>query len=167
MAYETVDDHSCLGSETTLNVDKRSAWRARCIRLANTNKGEIMTIMNSEVDLPRIPLTVIVALLLTSVTAPETLAQSSTSAILEEVIVTARKREEGLQAVPLSVTAFGSSQSAPLRRRTDAPALPQLKLPHPSPSTSCDGVDRRVCITLLIACSPNYRQFSWHHLKSS
>jgi iron complex outermembrane receptor protein len=41
----------------------------------------------------------------------------STSALLEEVIVTARKREEGAQDVPLQVTAFNANQIEALKVR--------------------------------------------------
>ncbi|MFT7287877.1 MAG: iron complex outermembrane receptor protein [Halieaceae bacterium] len=43
--------------------------------------------------------------------------RGSASALLEEVIVTARKREEGSQDVPLAITAFGSDQIEALKVR--------------------------------------------------
>ena len=43
--------------------------------------------------------------------------RGASAAMLEEVIVTARKREEGMQDVPLSVTAFNSSQIDALKVR--------------------------------------------------
>ena len=46
--------------------------------------------------------------------APAAVAESGASGIIEEVIVTARKREDALQDVPLSVTAFTGEQ---LQRR--------------------------------------------------
>ena len=42
--------------------------------------------------------------------APAAFAESAATGIIEEVIVTARKREDTLQDVPLSVTAFGADQ---------------------------------------------------------
>ncbi len=44
-------------------------------------------------------------------------ASRSTSAMLEEVVVTARKRTESMQDVPLSVTAFGADQLEALKIR--------------------------------------------------
>jgi iron complex outermembrane receptor protein len=49
--------------------------------------------------------------------AQEPARQRSTSALMEEVVVTARKREEGSQDVPLSVTAYGSDQIEALKIR--------------------------------------------------
>jgi iron complex outermembrane receptor protein len=43
--------------------------------------------------------------------------RGSASAMLEEVVVTARKREEGAQEVPLSVTAFNANQLSTLKVR--------------------------------------------------
>ena len=42
---------------------------------------------------------------------------SNTSALLEEVIVTARKREESAQNVPISISAYGSQQLEALKIR--------------------------------------------------
>jgi iron complex outermembrane receptor protein len=60
-------------------------------------------------------------LALTSGLAPAAQAQESarrgSSALLEEVVVTARKREEGLQDVPLSVSAFNAEQIEALKVR--------------------------------------------------
>ena len=53
--------------------------------------------------------------LVSTVQAQET--RRGGSALLEEVIVTARKREEGAQDVPLSVTAFGADQIEALKVR--------------------------------------------------
>lgn len=44
-------------------------------------------------------------------------AAGNTSALLEEVMVTARKREEGAQEVPLSVSAYGAEQIEALKVR--------------------------------------------------
>ena len=44
-------------------------------------------------------------------------ARRSTSALLEEVVVTARKREEGSQDVPLSISALGADQLESLKIR--------------------------------------------------
>jgi len=44
-------------------------------------------------------------------------AESNSSALLEEVIVTARKRDESAQDVPISVTAYGSDQLEALKIR--------------------------------------------------
>ncbi|HCD54783.1 MAG TPA: TonB-dependent receptor, partial [Halieaceae bacterium] len=41
----------------------------------------------------------------------------STSSLLEEVVVTARKREEGSQEVPLSISALGADQLDALKIR--------------------------------------------------
>lgn len=49
--------------------------------------------------------------------AQEPQRRSSSSALLEEVVVTARLREEGSQDVPLSVTAFNSDQIDALKVR--------------------------------------------------
>ncbi|MFK7828188.1 MAG: TonB-dependent receptor [Congregibacter sp.] len=43
--------------------------------------------------------------------------RSNSAALLEEVVVTARKREEGSQDVPLSITAFGADQIEALKVR--------------------------------------------------
>ncbi|MEM0955956.1 MAG: TonB-dependent receptor, partial [Pseudomonadota bacterium] len=51
-----------------------------------------------------------------AVQAQET-RRGSAAALLEEVVVTARKREEGAQDVPLSVTAFNSDQLNALKVR--------------------------------------------------
>jgi len=54
----------------------------------------------------------VIALLVvsTAVTATTSLAQESTGFVLEEVIVTARKREENLQDTPLSIAAFTANE---------------------------------------------------------
>ncbi len=61
-------------------------------------------------------LAVAVAIGATSVSQPVA-AQRGSSALLEEVIVTARKREEGAQDVPLSISAFNSNQLDALKVR--------------------------------------------------
>lgn len=53
----------------------------------------------------------------TAAQAQEQPRRGSTSALLEEVVVTARKREEGSQDVPLSITAFGADQIEALKVR--------------------------------------------------
>jgi iron complex outermembrane recepter protein len=47
----------------------------------------------------------------------EKVSQSALSALLEEVVVTARKREESAQDVPLSVSAYGSDQLEAMKVR--------------------------------------------------
>jgi len=42
--------------------------------------------------------------------APLAHAQSQDSALLEEVVVTAQKQQENLQAVPMSIQAFGTTK---------------------------------------------------------
>lgn len=59
----------------------------------------------------RLPLTAVAAAVLTALAAPQGFAQSDTGADgLEEIVVTARKREEALQDVPLTVTAVGATK---------------------------------------------------------
>ena len=55
-------------------------------------------------------------LVATSVQAQEPVKRG-TAALLEEVVVTARKREEGAQEVPLSVSAYNSDQIDALKVR--------------------------------------------------
>jgi len=62
------------------------------------------------------------SLMLLSLAAPamaedEDESSSTVSALLEEVLVTARKREESAQNVPLSITAYGSQQLEALKIR--------------------------------------------------
>ena len=45
-----------------------------------------------------------------SVATPQAQAQQSDSAVLESIIVTAQKRQENLQDVPLSITALGTAR---------------------------------------------------------
>jgi iron complex outermembrane receptor protein len=52
-----------------------------------------------------------------STQAQEPVRRGTAATLLEEVIVTARKREEGLQEVPLSVSAFNSDQIQALKIR--------------------------------------------------
>ena len=47
--------------------------------------------------------------------APLAHAQSQDSALLEEVVVTAQKQQENLQAVPMSIQAFGTAKLDELR----------------------------------------------------
>ena len=59
----------------------------------------------------RLPLTAITAAVLTALAAPPGFAQSETGVDgLEEIVVTARKREEALQDVPLTVTAVSATK---------------------------------------------------------
>ena len=53
----------------------------------------------------------------TTAIAQEQDSGSNNSVLLEEVIVTARKRDESAQDVPLSVTAYGSDQLEALKIR--------------------------------------------------
>jgi iron complex outermembrane receptor protein len=57
------------------------------------------------------------ALMSSNALAQDELARRSASTLLEEVVVTARKREEGSQEVPLSVTAYNSDQIEALKVR--------------------------------------------------
>ncbi len=78
-----------------------------------------MTQQNSQTGFIK-PLTLAVGIASVGLTAPTAMAQNSeraTSALLEEVVVTARKREEGSQEVPLSISAFGSDQMDALKLR--------------------------------------------------
>ena len=43
---------------------------------------------------------------------PVALAQQTTAGGLEEIVVTAQKREENLQSVPISIQAFGTERLA-------------------------------------------------------
>ena len=70
------------------------------------------------------PLAMAVAVALSSVAlsssvtqAQEPVQRGASSALLEEVVVTARKREEGAQDVPLSISAFNASQIDALKIR--------------------------------------------------
>ena len=71
----------------------------------------------------RLPLTQAVAAaiatvaLTSTVQAQEDTRRGSAVSLLEEVVVTARKREEGAQDVPLSISAFGSEQLNALKVR--------------------------------------------------
>ena len=52
--------------------------------------------------------------------APITVPSAQAQAVLEEIIVTARKREESIQDVPVSVTSIGRElREASLRRLDD------------------------------------------------
>ena len=67
------------------------------------------------------PVSLIVATVAASVTVPSALAQEipsrSRSVLLEEVVVTARKRDESMQDVPVAVTAYGADQIDTLKVR--------------------------------------------------
>lgn len=65
------------------------------------------------------PLTALLSLALagTAGTAMAQGSKGSTAAMLEEVVVTARKREENIQDVPLSINAFGADQIEALKVR--------------------------------------------------
>lgn len=73
-----------------------------------------------------------------SATAQETERRVSASSMLEEVVVTARKREEGSQDVPLSITAFGSDQIEAMKVRD----LTSLKVGMPNVSLEDVGTTR-------------------------
>ncbi|HKK22970.1 MAG TPA: TonB-dependent receptor plug domain-containing protein, partial [Pseudohaliea sp.] len=55
--------------------------------------------------------------LATSAQAQDSQRRVGSAALLEEVVVTARKREEGSQDVPLAITAFGADQIEALKIR--------------------------------------------------
>lgn len=60
-----------------------------------------------------------IAIGITSITAPVTLfAEESSSRALEEIVVTSRRKNESVQDVPLSVTAFGEERIAQLKPTT-------------------------------------------------
>jgi iron complex outermembrane receptor protein len=86
------------------------------------------------------PLAIAVALAGGTLTGGVAQAQSggSASALLEEVIVTARKREEGSQEVPLSITAFNSNQLETLKIRD----LTNLKVGMPNVALEDIGTTR-------------------------
>lgn len=68
------------------------------------------------VPFSKMPLAIACAAVALSTSVPVA-AQGSASALLEEVVVTARKREEGSQDVPLSISAYGSEQLEALKVR--------------------------------------------------
>jgi iron complex outermembrane receptor protein len=78
------------------------------------------------------------ALMSTTIQAQEPRARGASAAMLEEVIVTARKREEGMQEVPLSVTAFNSNQLEALKIRD----LTNLSVGMPNVSLEDIGTTR-------------------------
>ncbi len=89
------------------------------------------------------PLAIAVALASGALMSAPTLAQDaprrgSSAALLEEVVVTARKREEGAQEVPLSVSAFNSDQINALKVRD----LNGLKVGMPNVSLEDVGTTR-------------------------
>ncbi|MEO0436253.1 MAG: TonB-dependent receptor [Pseudomonadota bacterium] len=77
--------------------------------------------LRRSIRLPHKPLVAALSAALLSgtvnVQAQEEPRRGSASALLEEVVVTARKREEGSQDVPLSISAFGSDQLDALKVR--------------------------------------------------
>ena len=78
------------------------------------------------------------ALVSTSVQAQEPKPRGASAAMLEEVIVTARKREESMQDVPLSVSAFNSDQIDALKVRN----LSNLSVGMPNVSLEDIGTTR-------------------------
>mgnify|MGYP000147360183 CR=1 FL=1 len=52
-----------------------------------------------------------------AITAAPTYAQSSDGAFLDEIVVTAQKREENLQEVPLAITAISADKIDQLKNR--------------------------------------------------
>ena len=88
------------------------------------------------------PLAIAVAIASGAVASTAAQAQAprvgSASALLEEVVVTARKREEGAQEVPLSVTAFNSDQINALKVRD----LTNLRVGMPNVSLEDIGTTR-------------------------
>ncbi|MEM1113174.1 MAG: TonB-dependent receptor [Pseudomonadota bacterium] len=87
-------------------------------------------------------LAVAVALSLTSgaVNAQEPVRQGASSALLEEVVITARKREEGAQDVPVSVSAFNAGQLDALKVRD----LTNLSVGMPNVSLEDIGTTRGI-----------------------
>ena len=89
--------------------------------ISNSQVGITMTRNQAHPNTALRPLTA--ALLLASATLVATSVQAQepvkrgTSALLEEVVVTARKREEGAQEVPLAVSAYNSDQLDALKVR--------------------------------------------------
>lgn len=78
------------------------------------------------------------ALVSTGIQAQESNPRGASAALLEEVIVTARKREEGAQDVPLSVTAYNSDQLNALKVRS----LSNLAVGMPNVSLEDVGTTR-------------------------
>jgi iron complex outermembrane receptor protein len=78
------------------------------------------------------------ALVSASVQAQEPKARGASAAMLEEVIVTARKRQESMQDVPLSVSAFNSDQLQALKVRN----LSNLSVGMPNVSLEDIGTSR-------------------------
>jgi len=65
----------------------------------------------------RVPLAVVCAALALSGVSAQAQQKRSTATLLEEVVVTARKREEGSQEVPMSINVFGADQLNTLKVR--------------------------------------------------
>ena len=88
-----------------------------------------------------------VALLPLAVPAQDAIAaERDTSGVIEEVIVTSRRREESVQDVPLSVTAFGTEQLDRLKPTTfrDFQGLaPNLYLTESAAGPSVGGISIR------------------------
>jgi iron complex outermembrane recepter protein len=81
-----------------------------------------MSLKKSAIPMKLSPLAVAITLAGATFASPVTLAQDAprgaSSALLEEVMVTARKRDEGALEVPLSVTAYNSDQIDALKVRS-------------------------------------------------
>jgi iron complex outermembrane recepter protein len=76
----------------------------------------IHSLLTSHVSVTTLGL-VLATTALTGHAEEERISQSAISALLEEVVVTARKREESAQDVPLSVSAYGSDQLEAMKVR--------------------------------------------------
>lgn len=84
--------------------------------------NRLAAMVHSQKMLPRITSLALVGSVLTglntiSTASAEAVRRGSAAAIMEEVVVTARKREEGSQDVPLSISAYGSDQLEALKVR--------------------------------------------------
>ena len=92
--------------------------------------------------LTRSPLTLALAAAVASTTLSTTASAQDpargSAALLEEVVVTARKREEGAQDVPLSISAFNSDQIEALKVRD----LTNLRVGMPNVSLEDIGTTR-------------------------
>ncbi len=82
--------------------------------------------------------TLVGAAVMATVTLPSVAQVRSSSAMLEEVVVTARKREEGSQDVPLSVSAYNADQLDALKVRD----LTSLKVGMPNVALEDIGTTR-------------------------
>ena len=102
-----------------------------------------MSRLHSRIPVDLRPLAVAVAIstaatLPVAAQAQEPIRRGSASTLLEEVVVTARKREEGAQEVPLSVSAFSADQLNALKVRD----LNGLKVGMPNVSLEDVGTTR-------------------------